>query len=643
MFSRKSWFNNVSLVVLTALVLVPVAVSAQKLPVDKIKFSAKIDPANLPPIGLDAVDKKSDPAFADLIDPDVLDNPARRDVLPPHDLPFARKWVWALSGGGAQGSFQVGALTYLGKNLSRYRPRAVCGTSVGAINALPVAEGTPEGFEKLKNSWLALARNQDMYEVASWIRDIQSLDTFSDINLEAKLMGDGDLGDLVSGGVVTELTMEFASTIFVPIVGQLLVADTLSDIQRDLEQAMEWIDEAQFIYSLAPTRIQVEEHLDLDAIDRSGILLRLVSVALENGYRCYVTERGDAIQKRIRFGGYSYDVRKDLAGSRRQNVIDGAMASAGIPVLFPPVVLEFDDGETLTCVDGGVRDVMPLNAAKDLLENELAALPGEPGVIAISATAMTPSNDESLFVRPEAEDFSTKNLAEIAQRGLALAVDEVFVSDIAPDGGWCDGIERTIIMPQFNVHGPTEIDPGLIQISMAYGYMTAFDTLKRSAVGEAEYSEMLFTTNVIAQARKRAWKLENTGILRGHEIRPRFRPGVLEEIRGFKHLIRDAVNVRVQRWGWESIPAPADITNSAVRNFNHYRDWWRAWERHRRLTGPYWLHTFSTNDFYRSGSPWDEHLNTFGDVVPAEEPPANIFVPLFWPRLIPLPGVPGGR
>ncbi len=47
--------------------------------------------------------------------------------------------AFSLSGGGAKGDFEVGALQFLfGQGIS---PDIVCGTSVGAINAAAIAEG----------------------------------------------------------------------------------------------------------------------------------------------------------------------------------------------------------------------------------------------------------------------------------------------------------------------------------------------------------------------------------------------------------------------------------------------------------------------------------------------------------------------
>src|SRR6266540_2711505 len=73
------------------------------------------------------------------------------------------KTVWALSGGGAKGCFQMGALIFLSKNIPRYRPESVVGTSVGSINSLSCLEGA-EGIDRARRVWLSLAAKSDMYE-----------------------------------------------------------------------------------------------------------------------------------------------------------------------------------------------------------------------------------------------------------------------------------------------------------------------------------------------------------------------------------------------------------------------------------------------------------------------------------------------
>jgi predicted acylesterase/phospholipase RssA len=57
-----------------------------------------------------------------------------------------------LSGGGAKGAFEVGAVKRLWE--TGYRPDLICGVSVGAVNASKLAEGTDEALRQLERLWL---------------------------------------------------------------------------------------------------------------------------------------------------------------------------------------------------------------------------------------------------------------------------------------------------------------------------------------------------------------------------------------------------------------------------------------------------------------------------------------------------------
>jgi len=61
-----------------------------------------------------------------------------------------------LSGGGARGAFQVGVWNYLQE--AGWDPDLICGTSVGAINAVAIGSGMP--LEKLMHIWKTLDRSK---------------------------------------------------------------------------------------------------------------------------------------------------------------------------------------------------------------------------------------------------------------------------------------------------------------------------------------------------------------------------------------------------------------------------------------------------------------------------------------------------
>ena len=72
-----------------------------------------------------------------------------------------------LSGGGARGDFEVGAVRYLYDH--GVQPQIICGTSVGAINGVKLAEGGNEALGGLENIWLQLQSVDQMFGLAEWV------------------------------------------------------------------------------------------------------------------------------------------------------------------------------------------------------------------------------------------------------------------------------------------------------------------------------------------------------------------------------------------------------------------------------------------------------------------------------------------
>jgi hypothetical protein len=296
--------------------------------------------------------------------------------------------------------------------------------------------------------------------------------------------------------------------------------------------ALEEFSHAQSIYNLQPIAWKlrgnpqrgISQHLNLDKVrlwSQEGKKLRLTMVSLESGVLRYVTEAGELLERDLRTPVSSPTTRHPapcqviaetiaaleverqdaqtqlqvavgseksslLMQIRRLNdqisaqtlalqsclaanppqqleplhvdLVDGVLASAAVPGLFRPVRLGNE-----TYVDGGVRELFPIQAAIDLGADTIY------GIIA------------SAGLMPRAS-FANATLMEILNRSLPNnAMDEIRFNETNPPGGW--GTRQVkIITPAFNVN-PDEhlqIDPGLIGIAMAYGYMRAGDVVKGS-------------------------------------------------------------------------------------------------------------------------------------------------------------------
>lgn len=557
-----------------------------------------IPPFDLPPLDLNPPDLSS------LVPADFRNILLNRGPL--LDLSHARTWAWVLGGGGAKGSFQVGALMYLAANYDRFAPRAICGTSVGAINAITAAEGRPDGFKKLLNGWLALASDKDMYLQAPWIGRIKRLDTFSGLEVE-DFISSGSSGDIRLMTGAERLVMQIGTLI--PGVG-FLIAAGIDDIEDDLNHAATIIQGAKSLYVLNPIADRLHANIDIDAIAASNVELRLVSVALETGELCYVNQLGELTV--VHDDGTTSPI--ELTEDRAQNVIDGALASAAIPGIFEPIIFQSPDGSFLTCVDGGARDILPMQTAMEIISGAIA----QPTIIAISADTKGLNDPVAMHGHPAAPDFTNKNMFDFISRGVDILTEEIAQNDRQPLGGWHDGIDRIFITPWFNVHGTLEIDPGLISIALGYGYMTAFDTLERRWSPE-DYEALFASTNEIAQERRFAWNLE-TRARAGVGPSPIWERDVLLAIRRHKVTIFESVKNRLDSYGRASLPPDFSSEGEEFPNIQHLEDWWTLWELHQPNQGPM-VHGGVTNPFTRLGSPWEASIDTEGDPIPVGDPP----------------------
>lgn len=434
--------------------------------------------------------------------------------------------AFVLSGGGAKGSFQVGALRFL--YTRGVAPDIICGCSVGAINGVKLAEGEGEptqGMRGLERLWLGLRTNDDMFRREDWLNQAHPLvrDTIEHPDGGGNAGLSFAEGDYSAWGDLACLpqTIERVS---VAVVGALAA----NEVRRNLEL----IATAQAVYNLDPIawklrgdqQRNIPKSLDTNLVQawaNTGRKLRLATVSLEAGTLRYVTEHGQLLERdnytpvtlptqlssacapikdeidqlvseRASWQGDLAEAvgsqkaaiaahirlltaqiaertaalrecRRLNPAPRRPAQVDlptGVLASASIPALFRPVTME---GETY--VDGGIREVLPLQAAVDL---------GATVIYAIDAS------------RPDvvpAASFKGAQMFTLLGRALAdLAINEVARDDQTPlrQGG------RAIIsiQPSFDVHEMTRIEPGLIRVAMGYGYMRASDAIDGATLEE---------------------------------------------------------------------------------------------------------------------------------------------------------------
>lgn len=432
-----------------------------------------------------------------------------------------------LSGGGAKGDFEVGAVQYL---YSRFGvPGVLSGTSVGAINAAKLAEGGVSAPTRLATIWLELTTESDMWAEEAWLSSLQAtLPQLKDLLVGAALNAVGmpslngnapnlTAPSLARGAVVGGLPL--AAAISTVQALQKIVA-AVPDIDTVLSDLMTALSSAQSIYNLGPIAAKLNQPLFLDPglVAASGIALRIATVGISRGQVRYVTERGTFL---------------DAPGQPPPTLVPAVLASASIPAIFPGVHLGDD-----TYYDGGVRVLAPVQAAAEA---------GATTIYAVSASSVTDPG-------PFTQSFGVPIL-DLIQRATGLLTTEIGLRELTPP---FEGVDATVsvIAPRIEVHDYLTIDPALIRLNIDYGWMCAFDTLDGTPSEGAALSRL---ADEIVQLRRQNIQLEkelNSSVLP--------KASNLMMVRANKRRIADLLS---QRFHVREAAAPAG-----------WQNWYAGWE-----------------------------------------------------------------
>lgn len=325
----------------------------------------------------------------------------------------------ALSGGGSKGDFEIGALRSLYNR--GVQPDIVTGTSVGSVNAVKLAEDAvgDGALSELEEIWLDLMSDSDMYvedpKFAEMSHAVKNL-----IRYGRSRLADGPFCFLPD-----------------PFVGFIQFLSVASASSAELvDGAVAFLNaKSKSLYLFRPLREKLQIHVDPAKVARSGVKLRMATVSLESGEVRYVDERGRFIDD---------DTPVDL--------LDAAIASSSIPALFAPQLLGSEN-----FIDGGVRDVTPVQAALDAGADHIYAIVSSRG-------GVDPAPKGS---------FDEKTIVDIALRAtMEIMPDQLQRFETNPPGlGWPPNV--VFIQPDFTVHDSLTVDHGLIRINRDFGYMRA--------------------------------------------------------------------------------------------------------------------------------------------------------------------------
>lgn len=316
--------------------------------------------------------------------------------------------------------------------------------------------------------------------------------------------------------------------------------------------------------------------VDLEKVVQNKTQLRISMLCLDTGELLYCDEKGRILD---RSGMPHSDFAKVYL-----NPIDAAVASASIPIAFPPAVV---NGFTL--VDGGVRENIPLRAAIDLNPDEIVVLHLNPPL-----TKMT--------------QFRKEGLAGIAARVSEVMFDELEYGDV-----YAYGFQGKMVhvVPSSSVGDTLDVTPTRVPIVMDYGYMKAFDQYFAAGgtgtARERTYAQINAISNDLFEKRTGLMDLEKE-VLRfyvakisssddGDGVTPTGEAKALNreavyQVRELKREIKALIEQRIQLAGEEALP-------------REFARWYSQWETH--------------PEYPVTVTPWDAFDNSFV-TVPADTP-----------------------
>ena len=453
---------------------------------------------------------------------------ARIVRMPPS--PGTGPTAFVLAGGGTKGSFEVGVLQYL-VGVEGMVPDVVTATSAGAIAAIVLAQArTRDEFEarvdELERDVLTWTHSDQIFGKQPWLAALDGTTLGREIHQEITegtrppfplmpstvLAGNDTMPPSTSDRRERRQTRKARRKRHRHIMRLLAGAGLrLPRVRR------RWRSSGSSVLNLEPLAEALHHGsvvgvgpVDPALVARPGLQLRLAVTALRAGVLRFVTEDGTIVES---------DARTPAPGEAAGpvGVLDGAIASASVPMVFPPHHMADDD-----YVDGGVVEMIPVRAA---------AVLGATRIIAVVALPLRMPRDDRDYADAPAGAIGLRAMGMIGVAERQLANLGVHLPE---------GTTLTTIDPVVDVVGLFEIEPGLLRINKDYGWLRAADLL---AEGEPEVvAGIADATHAIVEARRESWRLEEALWAAGRA--DAVDAGTLALVREQKHRIHELVDRR---------------------------------------------------------------------------------------------------
>ena len=438
---------------------------------------------------------------------------------------------FVLAGGGFKGAFELGALQHLIGTCSLV-PQVITATSAGAVLGTVVGQGrdTAECRQRLgeaEGDLMAMTRTEVVFAEQPWLAQLDGTSASETIHRLVTEHGRPDLDD--DWDELEAEALEVLDDMDVPSTSaarrrrhhfeQVAVFARGLAGGRKLEHGL-----PRAVLNLGPFEDAIRGRrddvgiatIDAELVARPGLELRLAVTALRERQTHYVTQEGVLVGP---------DALTPLSDADDVDVIDGVIASASVPGVFPPRSLGGDH-----YVDGGCLQNIPLRAAVDLGATDIYTL--------VAVPVRPPKRSLSLW--------AAESLGYLSTQAENLAVP-------LPDG-----VTNTVIQPTIEVVGSFEVHPGLMRIDIHYGRMRAEECTAGLDPGLDPIVKM--ASDTATTMRQLAWQLEQ------HCIDERRIDRVhRDRLRALKRSVRAAVEARTAL----GFPAPEDSDQ-----------WWLGWELH---------------------------------------------------------------
>jgi predicted acylesterase/phospholipase RssA len=422
-----------------------------------------------------------------------------------------------LGGGGTLGDFQVGALSFLQKKRILQHITCVSGTSIGAINAVIVSTG--DGFdERLERYWSEdVIGRGDLIPQHTWSEDIAPM-------LKAFILS--EKRSKLSVGRLRSVGRIWAIADFIQERKEGSLRDIISGID-DLEDIFGTAVRESTLYTADKLKQRMLDKIDdIEKALDPRIVFCLYATNVETGEKTCFTNNEQLVG--------THDHTRYVQCHSSSLLVQAALASAAVPVMFPPVKV---------CgsyhIDGAVREIVPVKGAIECGADDIYAIlclprfenrrkhalldvKGEEG----ENVSTDWSTSNLLDVRPEDWVVNNRNwdpksdecdVLDIANRTAAILLDEMTEGNLGATDKTGKKPKLTVIDPLIPVHGWTQLNIGLLKINADQGYMRAFDVLCAESTPIYEKCERL--TAVITLRRIKIWALEHQLIKDWSEVK----------------------------------------------------------------------------------------------------------------------------